>query len=152
MELLVISVLTTILVSAAFTVIQLVNAQFAQYEKESRSSLRISNLQTLLQEDVSEARFLYRKGTQLECRLPEGRIIYDMHPEYIIRRFLAEEIRPDTFWMEVRSYESFREREPVDAGWVDQVQIRTQKRHPHSQQLRFSDMLYYHTVTVLSRL
>ena len=122
-ELMVVCILTTFVVIIAMQCIRLINTQYEIYEKNQELYRKLGDLNSLLRRDNLGAHRILRKDKDLTFEMDTIVIQYRLHKDFIIRKPLEYNIRPDTFRIGVKTINSFFKKEPVVNGLVDYMDL-----------------------------
>lgn len=98
MEVVVVMVLSSIVISMGYTLLRLVQHEFISFEKEDSEQVKISELHSALENDFIRADrvFFDADSVKLYCNFPERRTI---SYQFTSATVLRQDIRVDTFWV-----------------------------------------------------
>jgi len=122
-ELMVVCILTTFVVLIAMQCIRLINTQYAVYEEDQILYRDLGDLNSLLRKDNLNAHRILRKTENLIFEMDTLSIQYHLNKNFIIRKSLTHAIRPDTFWMGLSKISTTFNKEPVNRGLVDYMEL-----------------------------
>ena len=124
-ELMVVSVLSTVCVAAGFTAFQIIEREFWVYNENASMSIEVSALNSLLQRDCMQSEFVTYEESMIVFQKPKYDLVYQFGEAKIIRQVLIEGVLADTFNLSpIKVYASYQN-VPTDNGVVDKIKLET---------------------------
>lgn len=117
MEVTIAMVLAAISIAISFTVYQLLNKAYQQFDTKNKVAAEFMMLDQLLKKDISAADQVIHDEGHLVCRKAEQQIIYSFEEEFMTRNH--DNIRVDSFFIANRSVQFYFENLPTEDSKVD---------------------------------
>ena len=122
-ELMVVCILTSFVVIIAMQCIRLINTQYEVYEKNQELYRELGDLNSLLRRDNLGAHRVLRNAKVLTFEMDTITIQYHLNKDFIIRKPLLANIRPDTFRIGVNTINTLFKKEVTTRGLVDYIDL-----------------------------
>ncbi len=135
-ELVVVMALSLLVVAVALSAYQLINAQYFNYERDSKAVLDVNTLKRLLYEDVQRAKTLYVVESGIRLNFEAFELSYEFTDKAIIRKPMLEGVLADSFFVEARRWEASFEENFVAAGLIDYLEVEI-SLHAQTEKLSF---------------
>ncbi|MFK8103063.1 MAG: hypothetical protein AB8G15_11080 [Saprospiraceae bacterium] len=135
-ELVVVMALSLLVVAVALSAYQLINAQYFNYERDSKVILEVSTVKRLLYEEVQRAKTLYVADTGIRLAFEEFEIDYEFTDKAIIRKPLLAGVLVDSFFIEAHRWEARFEDNFVETGLIDYFELEI-SLHAQTEKLIF---------------
>ena len=119
-ELIVVMLLTTVIATLSYLVIDNTQQHFWLYEKSNNASLEVAALNTLLKNDFHQATDIQLVNEAIVFQMADNQVVYQFDGKKIkrINETIADILNVNTLDMQI----SF-ENEPVEKGKIDQLQL-----------------------------
>ena len=122
-ELMVVCILTTFVVIIAMQCIRLINTQYENYETNQVLYKELGDLNSLLRRDNLGALRVFRDARILTFEMDTIGIQYRLDKDFVIRKSMLGNIRPDTFRIGVNTVNTSFKKEVRTRGLVDYIDL-----------------------------
>lgn len=118
-ELMVVMLISTITITAAFSAYSIIDKQFRAYGKDNEKALNLSTIKGLLSDDFLLAKEVQGNKNGIRFQMDNDSIIYAIHGNYIVRKNSILNTRNDTFAIKIEDSVFRLNNTEVENGLID---------------------------------